>query len=134
MVENTRGPKVHDPELNAEATRLANLAGMLASGQPWQEGAGGVSTADLLADVHPDLLPRDACDECETPCVECVGADVDEDTQDETVEADAVSVPETVAELREALTTLGVDAPAKARKGELEELYADALCADDAEG
>jgi hypothetical protein len=107
---------------------------MQASGQPWQDGAAGVSTAELLADVHPDLLPRDACDECETPCVECVDADVDEDAQDEAVAVDAVSVPETVAELREALTSLGVEFPAKARKGELEELYADALCDEAADG
>jgi hypothetical protein len=57
MPEITRGGKVHDSELTAEATRLANLEGMRLSGQPWQEGAAGAPTAELLEQVHPDLAP-----------------------------------------------------------------------------
>lgn len=47
--------KTHPPELNAEATRLATLADMQASGQPWQGDAAAHSTAELLAIPHPDL-------------------------------------------------------------------------------
>ena len=48
MPENTRGPKIHPANLNAKATDEANLAGMIASGQPWQDDCGGYSTAELL--------------------------------------------------------------------------------------
>lgn len=48
MPENTRGPKIHPDNLTAAATEAANLAGMIASGQPVQDDCGGYSTADLL--------------------------------------------------------------------------------------
>lgn len=57
MPENNgaSNPKIHPDNLTAEATRLATLAGMQASGQPWQDGAAGTDTATLLATPHPDL-------------------------------------------------------------------------------
>lgn len=54
-----RSPKVHPAETNEEATRLATLAGMKASGQPWQDNAAAYPTGELLEYTHPDL-PTDA--------------------------------------------------------------------------
>lgn len=160
-----RSPKVHAPEVTAEATRLANLAGMQASGQPWQADCAGGDTTALLETVHPDLAdptpipepdPEDVAkiaedggvywaphadsdgvccvtgeDTCAQPD-ECPltapGDAVSEPVSDvEPVQAAQVpkTLPETVRELREALTARGITVPSKAVKADLEQLYAD---------
>lgn len=48
MPENTRGPKVHPADLHLAATEAANVAGMIASGQPLQDDCAGFATSDLL--------------------------------------------------------------------------------------
>lgn len=60
MVENTRGPKVHAPDLTLKATLEANAAGMVASGQPWQDDCAGSPTAELLDQASPQKAPEAA--------------------------------------------------------------------------
>lgn len=148
-----RSPKVHPPELTAEATRLANLAGMQASGQPWQEDCAGGDTTALLETPHPDLAENYDYDSFKdkfvtetampgdgTPVHIIDTKKLDAHTKEWSEEAASVlesdpepvqaaqvpkTLPETVRELREALTARGITVPSKAVKADLEQLYAD---------
>jgi hypothetical protein len=57
MPENTRGPKIHPADLTAKATEEANLAGMVASAQPWQDDCAGFATAELIDAVVAVSVP-----------------------------------------------------------------------------
>lgn len=121
-----RAPKVHPPELCLPATEAANIAGMEASGQPWQEDAAGRPTAELLAEPHPGIpVPITALDPEDIPAI-----DPPDDAHGDESGAEGTTLPvlpETVAELREALTAGGIEYPARALKAELEQLYAETL-------
>ena len=103
--------KIHDPNLTAYATDLANAVGMVASGQPWQDDASR-PTAELLAEPHPLLAEHDADEDAEDP---------------DFLEEVEVALPATKRALKKALDELGVDYPKNASKDELEALYLDAV-------
>lgn len=127
MSENTIhvGPKVHPPEMNIAAERAANIAGMAASGQPWQDDCGAHDTAAMLAVPHPSLvaslppLPVEPDPEDSVPLVYDV-PDEDPEIEDEDTEGE---VPDTVAGLKDALNRKGIPFVSAARKAELRALY-----------